>query len=431
MDVISRVDEFLNQYGMHPMCIDFEACKKAFIADMKNGLTGKHSSLLMIPSYLSAAGAAKEGETAIAVDIGGTNLRIALTEFRDGKIHILDSSESQVPGLKKEITKETFFGEIADRLRPIINESNRIGICFSHAAEILPNRDGRLISFSKEIRVSDSEGMEITKELSKTLYEREFCVLKKYVLLNDTTAVLLGGAASAGHAYDSYIGFVLGTGKNLCYVEKTDELKKVGGDYPYDTMIVNAESGYFSRVPIGVIDKELDSSTVNPGVHVLEKMTSGRYLGLLILLSLQKAASDGLLSDRTSAEIRALKYLPLSEISSFLADKIDGNILSERCKTEEDRIVFYTVADRIIERAAKLSVMSVAAVIEKTDVGRRPEKSVCIVAEGSTFHKLFTFKDKFNDYTQRYINEKQGRYCHVEKIEDATLLGTSFAALII
>jgi hexokinase len=305
---------------------------------MTDGLAGKVSSLLMIPAYLSADGQATEGETAIAVDIGGTNLRIALTRYHKGFIQILESSESPVPGLKNEITKEAFFNEIADRLQPVINRSSRIGVCFSHAAEILPNRDGRLISFSKEIKVSGSEGMEITKELSKTLFDRGFCERKSYILLNDTTAVLLGGAAvSVGQTYDGFIGFVLGTGKNLCYAEKTAEIKKLMGGYSSDTMIVNTESGYFTGVMTGVIDRELDSLTANPGTHTLEKMTSGRYLGQLILMTLKKAASGGLLSDKAGATVLGLNDLSLSEISGFLANIQDRGPLSALCQTESDR----------------------------------------------------------------------------------------------
>ncbi len=431
MDVISRADALLRYYGMHPDCIDFEDCKNAFISDMKYGLEGKRSSLLMIPSYLSADGQAAEGKTAIAVDIGGTNLRIALTEYSNGSIHVLESSESPVPGLKNEITRDTFFNEIADRLLPVIHRSNRIGVCFSHAAEILPNRDGRLISFSKEISVLGAEGMEITKELSKTLWRRGCREKKSYVLLNDTTAVLLGGAAiSSGQSYDCYIGFVLGTGKNLCYIEKTAEIQKLGGDYPFDTMIVNTESGYFTRVPSGVIDREFDSMTSNPGTHTLEKMTSGRYLGQLILLTLKKAAADGLLSAGAGASILALDNLTLPDISAFLADIHSRNALSAQCKTESDSKILYTLAGRLVERGAKLSVVSVAAVMEKTDKGRRRENPVCIVTEGSTFHKLFSFKEHFGDYIRRYVNEKQKRYCKVEQVENATLLGSSFAALI-
>lgn len=416
---------------MHPNGVNFNDCKKAFIDEMEAGLSGMHSSLKMIPTYLSADGLSYEGETAIAIDIGGTNLKIALTRFHNGAFQILESSESSVPGLSTEITKDVFFAEIANRLLPMINQSSRIGVCFSHAAEILPNRDGRLISFSKEISVTGSEGMEITRELSRTLFELGYREPKNYVLLNDTAAALLSGAArSQVQSYDGYIGFVLGTGKNLSYIEKTNKIKKLQGSYQKSAMIVNTESGYFDRIQLGAFDEELNNTTSNPRAHMLEKMTSGKYLGQLILISYQRAALDGLLSEGTRANVLVLTDIPLSEISSYLADTHGRNTLSELCKTEEDRVVLFAIADRIIERAAKLSVITVAAVMEKTDTGRRPEKPVCIVAEGSTFHKLFSFKDKFNDYVRTNINETQGRYCHVEKIENATLLGSSFAALI-
>lgn len=431
MIATERADAFLTDNGMHPDCVDFEKCKNAFVSDMTNGLEGKPSSLLMIPAFLSADGQAAEGETAIAVDIGGTNLRIALTRFYKGAIEILDADESPVPGLQNEITKEAFFYEIAERLLPVVHESRRIGVCFSHAAEILPNRDGRLISFSKEIRVTGAEGMEITRELSQTLFRMGIRDKKNYVLLNDTTAVLLSGAAaSAGEACDGCIGFVLGTGMNLCYTEKTPEIKKLKDGYDGDTMIINTESGYFTRVPGGVIDLELDSLTANPGTHLLEKITSGRYLGQLILLTLKKAASEGVLSSAVGEEIQALKELSLSDISDFLSDMRGGSLLSCLIKEEDERTVLTVIADRLIERCAKLSVMSVAAVMEKTDTGRRPDKPVIIIAEGSTFHKLFSFKEKFGEYMRLYINERQRRYCRVEKVENATLLGSSFAALI-
>ncbi len=420
-------------YGMHPVCINFNECKDAFISQMKAGLDGAPSSLKMIPTYLSADGLVREGETAIAIDIGGTNLRVALLQVIGGRLQVVESSEAPVPGLSHAISKAAFFSEIVDKLQPVIHKSSRIGICFSHAAEILPNKDGRLISFSKEITVLDSEGMEIAHELSATLKGRGYHEQKAYALLNDTAAVLLIGAApicGAVQPYDSYIGFVLGTGQNLSYIEKTDQIKKLQGGYQKAAMIVNTESGYFDRIPPGAIDTALNKTTVNPLEHQFEKMMSGRYLGQLILLTLQKAVSDGLFSEETGASILSLNALSLSEISSFLSDISARNLLSDLCKTREDRTVFAAVAERIIERGAKLAVVAIAAVMEKTDTGRRPEKPVCVVAEGSTFHKLFSFEDKFNTYILSEITAKQGRYCQVKAVENATLLGTAFAALI-
>ena len=170
--------------------------------------------------------------------------------------------------------------------------------------------------------------------------------------------------------------------------------------------------------------------TANPGTHTLEKMTSGRYLERLILLALKKAAADGLLSDDARRSVTALEKLPLPDISVFLSGIHGSGPLSRLLPDEDDRMVLSCLAGRLIERGAKLSVMSAAAVMEKTDTGRSPDKPVVIVAEGSTFHKLFSFREKFCEYARIYINGKQKRYCRVEKVGNATLLGSSFAALI-
>ena len=50
---------------------------------MKNGLEGKESSLLMLPTYIEAEGAVKPNEPVVAIDAGGTNFRAAKIYFDD------------------------------------------------------------------------------------------------------------------------------------------------------------------------------------------------------------------------------------------------------------------------------------------------------------------------------------------------------------
>ncbi|WP_242941215.1 hypothetical protein [Sporobacter termitidis] len=416
-----KTDDFLRRCGMHPDGVDFNEIKNTFIDEMKAGLEGERSSLDMLPSYLSARPAG-DG-TAVAVDIGGTNLRIALTACQGGQFRILSLDEFPVPGLEREVTKAEFFREIAGHLLPAARQSGNIGVCFSHAVEMLPGGEGRLIAFSKEIKVSGAAGMEILKELSQALREAGAGPAKHSVLLNDTAAVLLGGAmASGGQDCGGYVGFVLGTGMNLSYVERTAEIKKLGGGAD-DTMIVNTEAGGFGGVPAGLLDRALDAASSNPGAHLLEKMTSGRYLGRLILLTLQKAAADGLLTPPASEAVLRLGDLPLPAASDFMSDPRGGSRLAALCRDESDRDAVYTVADRIVGRAAKLTAAAVAAAVEKT--GARPDRPACVTAEGSTFYKLYGFREKFLNCLAR------GGYGHtrVTGVENATLLGTAAAAM--
>ena len=199
MNNSSNADKFLRQHGLHPDDVRSGEFKESYLSEMKAGLDGRSSSLLMLPAYLPAGIKAQEGETAVAVDVGGTNLKIAALRFYDGCFNILASDVSPVPGQSGEISREAFFGEIARRLLPFAGAASRIGICFSHAAEILPELDGRLISFSKEIRVRDAGGVRIGRELSGQLAALGMREPKTYTLINDSAAVLMGGAAAGGN----------------------------------------------------------------------------------------------------------------------------------------------------------------------------------------------------------------------------------------
>jgi hexokinase len=88
------------------------------------------------------------------------------------------------------------------------------------------------------------------------------------VLLNDTVATLLAGRAeTSGRRFDSYIGFILGTGTNTAYVEQNANIKKATDLDPDKSQIVNVESGGFGKAPRGKVDPAFDAASVSPGVN--------------------------------------------------------------------------------------------------------------------------------------------------------------------
>ena len=122
---------------------------------------------------------------------------------------------------------------------------------------------------------------------------------KEIVLINDAVATLLGGKAKyPDRVFESFIGFILGTGTNTCYIEQNSNIKK--SDYlagkPGST-IINIESGGYNKSPRGLIDEEFDCQTTNPGEYTFEKMISGKYQGGLITTAIKKAAKEGLFTE--------------------------------------------------------------------------------------------------------------------------------------
>jgi hexokinase len=401
-----------------------------FLAEMRAGLDGRASSLEMIPTYLSPGGTVRDNETALAVDIGGTNLRIALVKASNRGLEIAASDVSPVPGTRGELTKEAFLQQVAGKMLPFTWAACRVGVCFSHSAEILPNRDGRLHAFSKEVRVTGASGMEICRELSGTLARMGAEPMKQFVLLNDTAAVLLSNAGGCyASAAASAVGFVLGTGMNISYVEKADSVRKAAGLFSGDAMIVNTEAGGFDKLPFGALDAAFFETTADPAEHRLEKITAGRYLGELILFALGRAADEGVLGGGAADGISALRTLTTPETSDFLADPHGSGALSRICGTDSDRAAVSAVINGIYDRAARHSAAAIAAVLRQTDAGRLAGRPACVTAEGSTFYKLHSFREKFDRYVRKHIVRHDGRHLEVVSVENATILGTALAAM--
>lgn len=435
--VKEKIQSFLNNYSMDYASVELEKNCEMFLQEMNKGLESSDSSLMMIPTYISMDKEIPLNEPVIVVDAGGTNFRVAVVYFDNNRKPVIEDFKLYpMPGTKGELTKEEFFKTMAKYIEPVLDRSSKISFCFSYPTEILPNQDGRLKQFSKEVRVKGVEGQLIGENLLEAIKELGFTDKKRIILLNDTVATLLGGKASfPDRVFGSYIGFILGTGTNTCYIEencnieKVDKLKTTAG-----SMLINIESGAYKKSPRGKIDIEFDIGTVNPGEFTFEKAISGAYQGGIMQAVIRKAAMDGLLSEEFNNKFLEIKELTSKEIDDFLYYPYADNTLAMCCcsskSAEEDRIVLYYLIDAIIERAAKFVTFNLTAVIYKTGKGTNPCAPVCITADGSTFYKSKLFRNKLEYYIRTYTNEKKQLYCEFVKAENGNLIGTAIAGLL-
>ncbi len=125
-------------------------CTGEFLRAMRDGLAGRSSSLLMIPTYLSGGTAVPRGESVIVMDAGGTNFRIAAVHFDDLGAPVVEGFQKfPMPGTQGALSCGAFFDALAGYILEYQDISDRVGFCFSFPTEILPNRDGRILAFSK------------------------------------------------------------------------------------------------------------------------------------------------------------------------------------------------------------------------------------------------------------------------------------------
>lgn len=424
--------DFLRAYQMDPADVDFEKNLTIFSEQMVAGLAGKESCLEMIPTYLEAVNAIPADKKVIVGDAGGTNFRVATISFDVNKKPVIENLQHfSMPGVESELSRRDFFETMAGYFKPVISAADDIGFCFSYPVEILPNKDGRLIRFSKEIKAPDVVGQMIGENLNLAITHTGLGSEKHIVLLNDTVATLLAGVGYKGREFSSYIGFILGTGTNCCYVEENANIKKQKGLDATKSQIINTESGGMVKTHCGEIDKLFDASTVNPDVHIFEKMISGAYLGPLYGVALRQAAVDGLLSDPVVEAVGQMDELTTVDMNDFMFYPFGDNLLAKACQKgdEDDVTCLYTIGDRLVERAAKLTAINLSAMSIKSGRGTDPSCPVCVVAEGTTFYHMKTLKSRVEFYLKRNLEDKRGIYTDIINVENATLIGAAIAAL--
>ena len=426
---MKNFNRFLEEHKMRAEDINMQQIIDLFTSDMLNGLKGEKSTLRMIPTYIEADNKFLIGVPVVAVDAGGTNFRAALVKFNLlGKLEISNLVNARMPGLEGEISKAEFFKTIAGYVRQNAELSDRIGFCFSYPTEILPDKDGRLLQFCKEVQAPAVVGELIGKSLLETLGMEE----KQIVLLNDTVATLLAGkSASFGREYDSYIGFILGTGTNTCYIESNRNILKTNSLDQTKTQIVNIESGAFGKAPQSDIDIAFDGTTVNPGDYKFEKMFAGGYFGGLCLLTLKTAAKEGVFSTAAASCLMAINEMSSEEVNSFVTSHGSGSgPLFDCMKGKDDKENCINIIESLIDRAAKLVASNMAAVILKTNKGKTAESPILITIEGTTFYKMHNLRIHFEKYLSGYLKDERKRFYEFTEVQQSSLVGAALAALI-
>jgi hexokinase len=430
----AKAIDFLKRHQMDFEDIDMDVYCRFFLDEMEKGLAGENSSLAMIPTYIEVDKDVPVGEQAIVLDAGGTNFRVATVYFKKEGAPVIENLKTHsMPGATGRVNREAFFNTMAGYMEDVLGKSQKIGFCFSYAAEILPNRDGRLIRFSKEVQAEGVEGQLIGSNLLQAIRSKGHEENRNLVLLNDTVATLLAGKSKfRGRRFDSYIGFVLGTGTNCSYIEENRKIPKTRGLSEGKSQIVNMESGSFGKGPRGRIDLLFDMTTIDPEMYTFEKMISGAYLGELALKTLKMAAEEGLFSEKLKRAIMNTQHLETRRMNDLMCFPFgENNPLTPYAPSQcdDDCRMLYYLCDRLIERAALLTAINISAPIIKSDKGENPCCPVCVTAEGSVFYGLKSLKSRAEYYLKKFLIEKRERNYEIISVENATLIGAAIAAL--
>lgn len=433
---MSRADlrAFLREKAFLAEDLDMDAELRHLLEEIRAGLKNEDKGLPMLPAFLNADAEVPADEPVIVIDAGGTNFRICVVSFDEShEVRVEHFQNYAMPGSREEISGEEFYRRFAEAVLPLLKYSRRIGFCFSYAIQIFPDKDGKVLPFSKEVKAPEAVGTMLGTELKKALKKLGDSGDVSVVVLNDTVAALLGShAGRQGQRYSDSIGVIWGTGVNLAYLEKLEEIETIS-HIPWDSprMIINTESGFFAIRSRGETDIALDEASSNPGHHKFEKMISGRYLGAQCYYILRAAVKeDDLFSKSFKENFAQIEQIRSEEADAFLRNPFEGNVLARACGDRRDRENLYYIIDNVMERASRLVCLMITAFILKSGSGTSPLEPVAVTMEGSTFYKSLLLRRKLDFHTRAFMNEKHHVYAEYLQVDQANLIGTAIAALL-
>lgn len=415
-----KVAQFMKAHGMDAERVDLNEYTKAFAESMRAGLRGDADAMPMIPTYLSSAGKLPRGEKAVVIDAGGTNFRTAVISFDTKGAVIEQQNTLPMPGAQEPVTWDEFISKVADAVLPLMAQAKDIGFCFSYPIEITPERDGRVLCLTKQVKIDDAVGKLLGADLKRALLERG-CEPGKIVVLNDTPATLLAGKALTKGAYGSHLGLVAGTGSNTCCELRCADIPKLGENVR-GSMLINLESGSFSGFPRGDFDIAMDAELPDTGEYTAEKIISGRYLGQLCMYTLKGAAAEGLFSENASAIIGKM-----TEVVTPTIDKW-GSGRFPRGFSSEDRVNLVYIINELFERSARCIACKLCGILEVT--GASVDKKACIAVDGSLFTASKLLRPLLEKFMDIYAGEIMDRRYEFVTYENMSLIGSAAAVLL-
>ncbi|MDR1866671.1 MAG: hexokinase [Treponema sp.] len=430
------IADFARYYGFHYEVCDPHTLVREVLIDMERGLKGQPSSLPMIPSYLTPIQSVAPGKTVIALDAGGTNFRAALIHFDSEARAVIEHIEKvPMPGTQGQLNEEQFFNQIADlivQLLELRSSVEGIGFCFSYPTEITEEADGIVLALSKEVNVPDVIGKPVIKGVRQALARRRIKAPDRIALLNDTVATLFTGLIEMGDMGNGpMVGAILGTGYNTAYPEYS--IPKIKAETFENPCIVVCETGNFAHRYQGYLDREFDRTTKNPGTYLLEKASSGAYLGPLFFVVAKQALYDGILQFNKSAEFTAWKQLYTKDLNEFLRYPVNPpaqNPFSGLFAPEESdaRNTFTYLASLLTERGALLAAAPIAAAIKRID-HYDTANPVRVAIEGTTYLIYKGMRSALDSWLHIMVNNEKPLPYFIAPVDQASLLGAAAAAL--
>ncbi|KAG8746284.1 hexokinase A [Ceratobasidium sp. 414] len=420
----------------------------AFDETFEKGLGEPEQVVPMIPTFVFGWPSGQESGDFLAVDLGGTNLRVCLvTLLTNGKFEITQTKYRLTEEQKQE-DGEKLFDFCAECLKTFIqsqlgeglslNSDGTLPLGFTFSYPCAQDRidHGKLIRWTKGFGAPNTEGHDVAEMFRKSL-EKAKVPITLTALINDTTGTLI---ASSYVEPRTKIAVILGTGCNAAYMEKIGSIPKIRNlGLPDDAeMAINCEWGAFDsfehqHLPRTKYDVIVDETSNKPGEQAFEKLISGRYLGEILRLVLIELIDEGVLFlGQNTYKLEKPYSFDTAFLSLMESDPTDELLTIVGIFTHfygiettlAERQFFRALAKLVGRRAARLSACGIAALVNK---GGYLEEGCSVAADGSLYSKYPGFADRVHEGLMDVFGDK-GKKIVTHHAEDGSGMGAALIA---
>ncbi|KAJ2548783.1 hypothetical protein GGH95_006369, partial [Coemansia sp. RSA 1836] len=191
---------------------------KGLHKSMKVGLDHDDPDALpMIPTYVSGRPTGKETGTFLALDLGGTNLRVCQVTLKGDTTYSLVQQKFTITQEAKESRLWDFIAECVGvfleehDLHPAPGKRTiPCGYTFSFPIYQTGIASGNLSMWNKSFTVPNSVGRDVVN-LTQSAFQRHHVPVEVVAVLNDTVGTLM----TSGYSHpDTQMGIIFGTGTN-------------------------------------------------------------------------------------------------------------------------------------------------------------------------------------------------------------------------
>jgi len=423
---------------------------EAFKDTLELGLNKPGQVVPMIPTYVFGWPTGKETGDFLALDLGGTNLRVCLVTLQGSGQFEITQSKYRLSEEQKNGDGQALFDFCAECLKIFVDTNFAsdgetpiaegqilpLGFTFSYPCNQERIDHGELIRWTKGINVANTEGRDVAEMFTKSL-EKYNLPIKLTALINDTTGTLI-----ASHYVNprTKIAVIFGTGCNAAYMEHIKDIEKLKhlGIDPAAEMAINCEWGAFDsfeheHLPRTKYDAIVDDSSNKPGEQAFEKLISGRYLGEILRLVICELIDEGVLFlGQNTYKLENPYCFDTAFLSLMESDPTDELLMIIGIFTHffalettlAERQFFRALAKLIGRRAARLSACGIAAIVGKMGY---LDEGCSVGADGSLYNKYPGFADRVHEGLLDIFGEK-GRNIITHHAEDGSGVGSAIIA---